>query len=100
MFTDMWTRGLVFIIPTPEAENISDLHYHPAHWARKKGKPGGRQIGDLTDGGDGALNSERANEKLKELYGDIEHPTIDELVQMVEGYAKEMQQQMGGEFRW
>ena len=104
MLVDMWERGLVFILPTAEASKIEGLHYHPAHWARKKGKRCGRQIGDLSDQSGGtALNSEEAKRLLEQLYGKIEHPTDAELVNMVLNYAARMKfefEQRGEIFSW
>ena len=104
MFVDMWERGLVFILPSADASKIEGLHYHPAHWARKKGKRCGRQIGDLSDRPGGtALNSEDAKILLERMYDKIEHPTDTDLVNMVLNYAARMKlecEQRGETFAW
>jgi hypothetical protein len=81
---DLWVQQLAFIISRDVADRISNLHYTPLHWTVKKGKECGRYLFDSSDDKSGqALNSDEATEKLREVYGDIVHPTIQKLVIMV-----------------
>lgn len=99
--SELWKSGLVFILPRAVADKCGTLHYSPAHWARKAGKKSGRCIFDSSDGKyNSPLNSDEARVRLEALYGNIEHPTLDELVQMIMEYADEMKEKLGEEFRW
>ena len=81
---ELWKDGLVFLLPKEIADKCGPLHYSPAHWAPKAGKKSGRCIFDSSDDKFSTpLNSEEARVKLEELYGAIEHPTLEDLVQMV-----------------
>ena len=100
LFQDMWDKELVFIVPTIELEGV-EKHLHPAGWAPKWSKECGRQIGDVSDHEFGpALNSEGAKAKLKEMYSDIHHPTVEDLVEMVNEFAEEKRSELGDAFSW
>ena len=100
LFQDMWSKDLVFIVPTVEVNGVVK-HLHPAGWAPKWNKACGRQIGDVSDHEFGpALNSEGAKAKLKEMYSDIRHPTVEDLVGMVNEFAEEKKRELGDAFNW
>lgn len=73
------------------AQQIPGIHLSPQHHADSQGKPEGRVIGDLTgqhDEHDTPLNGslhdkDDLREAIRQRWGDIKHPTVDELVKMV-----------------
>ena len=82
---ELHEQGLIFIIPTAGAIHIPGIHFSQTHWALKKGKEHGRPVGDASAReGDGfALNSDEVAEKVKEKWGEIKHPTVKALADMV-----------------
>jgi hypothetical protein len=83
------------------AEAHGPLQYNTVSWAPKKDKKAGRNICDSSDEGGGmALNSEEAASKLEAMYGTIQHPTLDELMTMVNGFADQMKLERGEDFQW
>jgi len=95
----LWEEGLVFIVTKEVAQMMGKLHYTPTHWTKKVGKPGGRYLFDSKDRKFGpALNSDRARELLRELYGDIIHPTIEDIIIMILDFEDNMREQYGEEF--
>ena len=105
VLAEMWKEGLVFIVSKETAVTMAEQHgpmqFNTVSWASKKDKKAGRNICDSSDDSGGvALNSEQARMKLEEMYGEINHPTLEDLMGMVNGYADTMRQQMGDEFKW
>jgi hypothetical protein len=99
MVLDLWKNDLAFIIPTEIAVNIPGIHFTPAHWAKKRGKKSGRHIFDSSDTSAGsAINSDEAREALKRIYGDIVHPTIDQIVQMILDFETKMKSELKDEY--
>ena len=45
------------------------------------------------------LNTTTVQGMVRECYGDIRHPTIDEIVHMVMDFARDKQQELGEGFR-
>ena len=81
---DLWRDELVLLLPTTAVLQIPDVHFSAAHWAKKSGKRSGRPIFDSSNAKVGhSLNSVQARDKLEELYGPIEHPTLYDIVTMV-----------------
>ena len=82
---DLWSNGLVFIIPTAEAILIPGIHFSQTHWAPKKGKKCGRPIGDASakEAGGFALNSDEVKALVETKWGRIYHPTLQSLADMV-----------------
>ena len=77
-------QDLAFLLPkTLALDHIKNLHFCSAHWAPKKGKASGRPIGDLTYVSGTPLNSPGTTAASAEFYGDIHHPTIEDIVNMV-----------------
>lgn len=59
-------------------------HYSNLHWTPKPGKPEGRLLCDCSNREVGnALNSEEAKAMGTDRYGDLKHPTIVQIVQMI-----------------
>ena len=90
MVMELHEKRLAFVVRKSTALGIKGLHVSPAHWAKKKGKPQGRNLIDTSDDKAGALNSEDAREAVRELWGPIEHPTIGDLVMMVLDHFDEL----------
>ena len=77
-------QKLAFLLPKPLAlQYIRNIHFCSAHWAPKKGKPSGRPIGDLTYVSGSPLNTPATTAASAAFYGDIRHPTIEDIVNMV-----------------
>jgi hypothetical protein len=101
LLLELWEADLVFIIPTCEAVRIPGIHFSPAHWAKKTGKRGGRNIFDSRDDTHGnAINSEGGKERIIQEWGEIEHPTISDLVQMIFEFAEEAKSELRDGFAW
>jgi hypothetical protein len=90
--------GQVFLLPLHRALAIPGVHLLNAqHWTRKKGKPQGRSIADLSNVDqpelhcpiNGYYSEERQqlSASCEELYGSIKHPTLAALMRMVEEMA-------------
>jgi hypothetical protein len=101
LLLDLWHEGLVFIVPTIKAMQIMGVHFSPTHWARKAGKRGGRNIFDSTDNKHGcAINSEGGKNKIIQAWGEIQHPTLDDLVRMIHRFSKKARDMYGEGFKW
>jgi len=105
VLAETWREGLAFIVTKETAEKIvmtsGKVQFNTVSWAPKKDKPQGRNICDSSDDSAGdALNSEAAAAKLEEMYGRIEHPTLEELMEMVNGFVDDMKAKMGSAFKW
>jgi hypothetical protein len=86
MIYDLHQKGAVLILPTSKLVNvIPDLHYSVTSWATKKGKPQGRLITDPSFGDPEVkpLNSPEAKEMVRNAWGEINHPTLEDLVNMI-----------------
>ena len=81
----------MLIMKTAKAQTTPGVHFSPQHHAESKGKPEGRVIGDLSGQHDptytplnGTANSKDALRTLISFtWGEIKHPTIMQLVNMV-----------------
>jgi hypothetical protein len=74
---DLYTRGLVIILPTAQALKIPGVHFSMAHWTTKVGTPKGRFLGDVAAQEAGTpLNSEEVKLQFDAVMGRIEHPTL------------------------
>ena len=64
---------------------VRGIHFSPAHWAPKQGKECGRPIVDSSDRSakTPVLNGPNVAAEAKERWGEIENPTIVEVVNMV-----------------
>ena len=70
---------------------IPGVHFSPQHHADSKGKPEGRVIGDLSGQHDplytplngSALDKDALRAAISLQWGEIKHPTVDQLVLMV-----------------
>jgi hypothetical protein len=87
-------QGTVLLLPLTLAQQHPGIHLQNAqHWTTKKHKPQGRSIADLSNVADplhvcpinGFHPDERASllSNCNDLYGEIRHPTLPELMLMV-----------------
>jgi hypothetical protein len=87
----LYNDETMIFLQTNDALGIDGLHLSPQHHADSKGKPEGRIIGDLSgqhdpiftplNGSPHDKDQLRAAIALK--WGEIKHPTVDQLVKMV-----------------
>ena len=87
---DLFLKGLILILTTAAVMAIPKSHFSETHWALKKGKRGGRPIGDasLCDNGS-SLNSDQVKLMVEEAWGQIKHPTLRSLIEMVLLFSKD-----------
>jgi hypothetical protein len=77
-------QKLAFLLPLETAQqHIPNLHLCKAHWTVKKGKPSGRPIGDLSNVDGTKINTDETAAAATEYYGEIRHPTIDDIAVMI-----------------
>jgi len=86
-FLEAWEEELVFIFPKEVMNRFGNIHYSPVHWTTKVGKESGRTLFDSSDNKHGcALNTDKVRDKVREFYGEINHPTINDIVIMILDY--------------
>jgi hypothetical protein len=75
---------LAFLLPLETAQqHIPNLCLCKAHWMVKKAKPSGRPIGDLSNVDGTKINTNETAATATAYYGEIRHPTIDDIAVMV-----------------
>lgn len=89
---------LAFLLPLDLAmQHVPNLHLSKAHWCPKKGKSSGRPLGDLSNVDGTPLNTDDTAKAATEYYGEIRHPTIEDIARMVHEFwieAKEKNPQV------
>ena len=88
-YEGFWEKGLAILLPKEEALKIKGLHLCRNSWALKAETPGGRPITDPTlieKGMKIALNSVFSKLACDEEWGDIRHPSLDDLMGMIVEY--------------
>ena len=84
MLCDLVYAKLAFLIPYELArQHVPNLHLAKAHWTAKKGKESGRPLGDLTFVDGCPLNTPETANLASKFYGEIAHPTIEDICIMV-----------------
>ena len=84
MFGGLLEQRLAFLLPLKMAQEcVPNLHLSKAHWTVKKGKPSGRPLGDLSNVDGTPLNTDQTAEAAVLFYGEIRHPTIEDIAVMV-----------------
>ena len=84
MFGGLLEQRLAFLLPLKMAQEcVPNLHLSKAHWTVKKGKPSGRPLGDLSNVDGTPLNTDQTAEAAVVYYGEIHHPTIENIAMMV-----------------
>ena len=91
MLGDLHDQQLGFVLPESMAREYILHHRMLGKWALKKGKECGRNIGDMSYGEGPYLNGKWAKEAAVELYGEIQHPTIDEIACMIMEFWEQAQ---------
>lgn len=87
MLGDIVAQRLAFLIPLEIAKcHIPNLHLCKAHWTTKKGKASGRPLGDLSYVDGTPLNTDETAEAATTYYGQIAHPTIEDVAIMIQGF--------------
>ena len=77
-------QKLAFLLPLEMAlQHVPNLHLCKAHWTTKKGKPCGRPLGDLSNVDGMPINTDATAAEATKYYGQIRHPTIDDIAVMV-----------------
>ena len=77
-------QKLAFLLPLEMAQrHVPNLHLCKAHWTVKKGKPSGRPLGDLSNVDGTPLNTDQTAAAAISYYGEIRHPTIDDIAVMI-----------------
>ena len=77
------TEQMVLLLRTSDAASIPGLHFSLQHQADSKGKPEGRVIVDLSGQHDAAYTPLALRSLIAATWGEIKHPTVDQLVLMV-----------------
>jgi hypothetical protein len=79
-----WLQDRVVIIPTEIALQLKGIHFSPAHWTSKKGKKCGRLIWDGSDDStSNCLNSVVVRETMREHFGAIINPDLNDIMSMI-----------------
>ena len=104
MIYEFRKKGLAVILPmslmektfplATQVESLSsnrvggDLQFSPLSWHPKSASPQGRNINDCSDGGPRGmpLNSKEAKTATKAQWGEIVHPTLTDIVQMIDNF--------------
>jgi hypothetical protein len=87
----LYSDGTMVLLRHQDAMRISGLHLSPQHHADSKGKPEGRIIGDLSGQHDSSFtplngsapDKDQLRAAIALKWGEIKHPTVDQLVKMV-----------------
>jgi hypothetical protein len=64
-------------------QRMLNLYLFKAHWTLKKRKPSGRPLGDLSNAEGTKINLDETAAAAMVYYGEIKHPTIDDIAVMV-----------------
>ena len=100
MLSDTVQQGLAFLLPKKMAlQFVPNLHLGTAHWTPKKNKASGRPIGDLSHVEGTPLNSPATKTAAQDHYGQILHPTIEDIVGMVNEFHRD-QLRLNPQLKW
>ena len=82
-------QRLALLLPLEVAQqHVPNLHLCKAHWTVKKGKPSGRPLGDLSNVDGKKINTDETAAAATAHYGQIRHPTIDDIAVMIYDFWK------------
>ena len=83
-------QKLAFLLPLELAQrHVKRLHLCKAHWTTKKGKASGRPLGDLSFVDGTPINTDETAAAAVAYYGQIRHPTIDDIATTVHDFWTE-----------
>ena len=86
IYEDFIQKGLAFILPGDVCrDRLKSYHLNRLSWTSKVGKEKGRPLVDCSAGVN-HINSDYTKRKSDEVWGEIRHPTIEELVVMIVEY--------------
>jgi hypothetical protein len=83
LMADMWHDGKLLLLPTEMVKTIPGIHFSPISWAPKADKKEGRPIGDLSYPRGRAVNSDAAADLVRQAWGAITLPSIQDIIRMV-----------------
>ena len=84
MITALADQGMVILLPTDVACKIPGVHFSPISWVPKFNKAQGRPVVDSSYAKDGVpLNTPEVTEKGEGMWGEIRHPSLSDLMEMV-----------------
>jgi hypothetical protein len=89
LMADMWLEGKLLLLPTELVRTVPGVHFSPMSWAPKADKKEGRPIGDLSSPQGKAVNAPAAVELVREAWGPIVLPTIQDIAAMILDAADE-----------
>jgi len=84
---NLYQKGLVIIIPNEVAKGIEGVHFSAIHWMAQHEKEKGRILANSSSGSN-PLNTPAAKEIVDRVCGKIEHPTLQELMNMLINYGE------------
>lgn len=84
---DLYQKSLIVILPTSVAKTIEKVHFSAIHWTAQHDKAQGRTLADPSSGSN-PLNTPAAKEIVDEVCGNIEHPTLQMLMDMLIEYGE------------
>jgi hypothetical protein len=86
LFEDFVSQGLAIVLPKELVlAHVTEFHFSRLSWTPKNGKVKGRPITDCSAGSD-SINSDFTKLSSDVACGVIKHPTIEDFVQMVQGF--------------
>jgi len=91
----LWKNNKIIVVPISDEIKAYKPHISPLWWVEQDPiiKPEGRFLGDLSNRESGsALNSEEAKEIIKTRYGELNHPSIIDILTSI----CELAEQCGG----
>jgi len=86
---ELYQKGLIIILPTEVAKGINGVHFSAVHWTAQHDKEQGRTLADPSSGAN-PLNTPAAKEIVDRVFGKIEHPTVQSLMDMLIEYGDEL----------
>ena len=83
---ELYKNRLIVILPTSVAKDIKGVHFSALHWTLQADKEQGRTLADPSSGSN-PLNTPEAKKLVDIVCGEIVHPTIQDMMNMVLSFA-------------